>query len=88
MYYQVNHLLYAADEKLWNTTRSCITLIEPVNPSAPRQAADQVTARFPYFSLQLVKVEEEYYYQPNGAPLVIASHGRAVTLNSQESNYQ
>ena len=59
MEYRVNNLLYAADNNLFNTIRTKITMTEPVNHNALRAAVDSAIKRYPYFAVKLVKRGEQ-----------------------------
>ena len=87
MEYRVNNLLYAADNNLFNTIRTKITMTEPVNHNALRSAVDSAITRYPYFAVKLVKRGEQYVMVSNNESIVISSGGKAITLGSAASNY-
>lgn len=87
MRYNVDHLIYAADDTLWNTVRIGITLTEPIDAAALRAAADRLPLRFPYFAVRLVQDGDSLFYEPNDAPFVISEDGKCVALASEESNH-
>ncbi len=87
MKYRVNHLIYAAGKGILNTIRTGITFNEPVNINLLEKALEATITRFPYFSVRLVRENEEYFLCSNELPIVISHGRRALTLNSSESNY-
>ena len=87
MEYKVNNLLYASGSDMLGTLRCVITLNEPVNKQVLENALKKAAVRFPYFSVKLVKHEEEYRMVTNDLPFVISPNGQTVTLGTEESNY-
>lgn len=87
MIYRVNNLIYAAGNDLHNTIRTRIAMTEPVNADALRTAADAAITRYPYFSVKLIRIDEEFALTSNNAPLTISSGGRAIPLGGRESGY-
>ena len=87
MEYKVNNLLYASGSDMLGTLRCVITLNEPVNKQVLENALKKAAVRFPYFSVKLVKRDEEYRMVTNDLPFVISPNGQTVTLGTEESNY-
>lgn len=87
MRYRVNHLIYAAGKDIMNTIRTGITFRSPVNTAVLEKALKDTVSRFPYFAVRLERIGEEYFWCPNKLPMVISHGKRALTLNSEESNY-
>ena len=87
MIYNVDHQLYATGAGLRNTIRTGITLTEPINGDALREAVEITVQRFPYFMVRIERHGEDMYYVQNNEPLVITADGHPVKLNSEESNY-
>ena len=87
MSYRVNNLLYAAGPDLVNAIRLEITLTEPVDVPALREALGKAALRFPYYAVKLVQCASEYRMEANELPFVLSPEGRTVTLGTRESNY-
>lgn len=83
---QVDHLMYAAGDSLRNTIRTGITLTEPIDPQALREAVDTLPKRFPYFAVRLVRDGDDLFYESNEAPYTVTGDGKAVVLGGEESN--
>ncbi len=85
MEYKVNNLFYAAGKDLHNTFRVRLEMTEPVDPDALRRAVDLTVRRYPYFSVKMIRRNEEYVLVSNDAPMPVTPGGRAIPLGGEES---
>lgn len=58
-----------------------------VEPDVLRGAVDATMRRYPYFCVELRKVDGNYLFAENHRPVVLVNSSHGVELNSEESNY-
>ena len=58
-----------------------------VDSAVLRNAVDNTMKRYPYFCVRLQKEGNEFVFEDNQSPVVIADSPHGVDLNSQSSNY-
>ena len=87
MSYKVQPLMYAVSDVFKNTIRFALEFTDDIDPVCLEYAVAQVKARYPYFSVRLMKDAEELVLEDNELPFVVSGNNRAVCLGSSESNY-
>ena len=78
---------YVISDKLSFTIRGEVDLAEPVDGDILQRAVETAMQRFPYFSIRIVRKDEELDVEPNPLPHIVLHTSDAVTLGSPEVNY-
>jgi len=58
-----------------------------IDPSVLRKAVDVAMKRYPYFCVELRKVDNQYVFTDNSRPVVISNSLHGTELNAKGSNY-
>ena len=69
------------------TVRLTVRVKDDVDGSALQEALTKTQSRYPYFSVRLLRDENEFYYEDNPSPVVLHHTDEQISLNSEESNY-
>ena len=56
-----------------------------IDPSVLRKAVDAAMKRYPYFCVELRKVDNQYVFTDNSRPVVISNSLHGTELNAKES---
>ena len=78
---------YVISDKLSFTIRGEVDLAEPVDGDILQRAVDTAMQRFPYFSIRIIRRDEDLVVEPNPLPHNVLHTSDAVTLGSPEVNY-
>ena len=70
-----------------NTMGICVTLTEPVNCDALKEAVERLRVRFPYFYVRVKLEGNNLIVVSNDLPVVIRSTWDPILLCSAEANY-
>ena len=70
-----------------NTMGICVTLTEPVNCDALKEAVERLRDRFPYFYVRAKLEGNNLIVVPNDLPVVIRDTWDPILLCSEEANY-
>lgn len=70
-----------------NTMGICVTLTEPVNCDALKEAVERLRDRFPYFYVRAKLDGNNLIVVPNDLPVVIRDTWDPILLCSEEANY-
>lgn len=70
-----------------NVIRIRVRMQDNIEPECLRYAADMITLRYPYFCVELQRnAENEWVYEANERPVIVAHARSSVDLNTRESN--
>ena len=70
-----------------NTMGICVTLAEPVNGAALREAAELLRKRFPYFYVRAKVEGNNLITVPNPLPVTVRNTWEPIPLGSEEANF-
>lgn len=79
--------LYMTSKEFPHVIRIKVRMCDPIDRDVLRHATDTTMERYPYFSVELKKIDGQYHYADNPRPVVITNSLKGVELNSKESNY-
>ena len=79
--------LYVTSKEKPNEIRIRIRMWDLIDFEVLRHAVDTTMQRYPYFCVELRKVDGQYIFAENHRPVVITHSLHGVALNSEESNY-
>lgn len=79
---------YSVSAKRRNTVRYVIRMMDDIDGDALRRAVDTAFLRYPYLKVRYCSNRKEGWLEPNDADIVVVNSDKAVTLSSEESNYQ
>lgn len=64
-----------------------IRMRDLIDPGVLRHAVDTAIQRYPYFCVELRKIDGQWFFLDNHRPVVITNSLQGVELNSEASNY-
>ena len=64
-----------------------IRMRDLIDPGVLRHAVDTAIQRYPYFCVELRKIDGQWFFLDNHRPVVITNSHQGVELNSEASNY-
>ena len=79
--------LYSSTNEAPNEIRLRIRMRDLIDATVLRKAVDTTMERYPYFCVELQRIEGEYAFVDNPRPVVISNSSEGVALNSKSSNY-
>ena len=69
------------------TVRLTVRVRDDVDGSVLQEALTKTQSRYPYFSVRMLRGEDEFYYEDNPSPVVLHHTDERISLNSEGSNY-
>ena len=79
--------LYSTSREHPHDIRIRVRMCDLVDPDVLRRAVDTTMRRYPYFCVELQKIDGQYVFVDNPRPVVITHSLHGVELNSEESNF-
>ena len=79
--------LYTSSKEKPSVMHAKIRMKDLIDPEALRLAVDSTMQRYPYFCVELQKVDGQYVFEENQRPVVVANSAHGVELNADASNY-
>ena len=79
-------MLYLSTPDHPNTMGVLVTLKEAVDGDILRAVVEELRARFPYFYVRAVPIENDLFPIPNPLPMTVRNTWNPISLNSEESN--
>jgi hypothetical protein len=79
--------LYMSSKEHPHSIRIRIRMRDLIDPEVLRSAVDTTMRRYPYFCVELRKIDGQYVFVDNPRPVVITHSLHGVELNSKDSNF-
>ncbi len=79
--------LYASSKESPNVIHIRMQMQDMIDETVLRHAVDTTMKRYPYFAVELKKLDGRYAFEPNERPVTVIKSETGVELNSRDSNF-